>query len=103
MLLLHISVSHGTTHTDLKLHPIACEGTSLVCEDVLDLSHFFIDAGREHFHVLIILGGVELHILLHEVALHQFNQFKGHNQRDRDERVQEEEIGSKNDNSICSA
>jgi len=77
------SVNTSSTGKSSELHDVASECASFVGEDVFDLAELLVQVGRlaphAHHHFLV----EHQEVGRHEHSLPEFNQLKGHNQRNR--------------------
>jgi hypothetical protein len=68
-------IADGADGAGPKLHDVGSECARFVCEDVLDLSHFFM---KGHVHRLAMFIGrfvIHAEVIVHEGGLHELDEF----------------------------
>lgn len=63
-----------------ELHLVACQGSCLISQNILDLSELFINADCVAFHTLFVNVAIHFFVNGHEIALEHFHKLKGYNQ-----------------------
>lgn len=78
-----------------KLHFIACQSSSFICQNILNLAKLLIYANWMTLHFPLVYCTIHFLILFHCIALENFDEFKRNDQTDGYESWIKDEIRSK--------